>query len=120
MEANPEKTTLGFGNTFQGFRETMQGFEKTILGFENTFQGFRETLHGSENTLLPFEKTRRVFRGFWLGLGRTFLGFGSLAWDIAAMRLGSGEPTSSPESPLQPFPGRPGGSSDAKPDVLNR
>ena len=27
------------------------------------------------------------------------------------------EPESSPESPLQPFPGRPGGSSDARPDV---
>ena len=27
------------------------------------------------------------------------------------------EPESSPDSPLQPFPGRPGGSSDARPDV---
>jgi hypothetical protein len=28
------------------------------------------------------------------------------------------EPESSPDSPLQPFPGRPGGSSDARPDGL--
>ena len=83
MDANSEKTRLGSENTLLGYGKTFQGFRETM-------QGSEKTLQGSEKTLLPFEKNRRVFRGFWLGLGRTFLAFGSLALDVAAMRLGGG------------------------------